>query len=53
LNEPSPSLKKGGGTPAGEVRQRTVRGKLVNPNLDLDRTSQLDALDDQARFNQK
>ena len=46
-------FEQGGGIPAGEVRQRTVRGKLVNPNLDLDRTSQLDALDDQARFNQK
>jgi antitoxin ParD1/3/4 len=44
---------QGGGIPASEVRLHTVRGKLVNPNLDLDRTSQLDALDDQARFTQK
>jgi len=33
-------FEQGGGIPASEVRQRTVRGKLVNPNLDLDRTSQ-------------
>jgi len=28
----------------------TVRGELVNPNLDLDRTSRLIELDDQAHF---
>jgi hypothetical protein len=38
---------------ASRFRLHTVRGKLVNPNLDLDRTSQLDALDDQAQFKQK
>ncbi|HTD43530.1 MAG TPA: DUF6364 family protein [Bryobacteraceae bacterium] len=38
---------------ASHFRLRTVRGKLVNPNLDLDRTSQLVELDDQARFKRK
>ena len=42
-------------TPSATSRFRlhTVRGKLVTPNLDLDRTSQADEMDDQARFKQK
>jgi ribbon-helix-helix CopG family protein len=31
-------------------RLHTVRGKLVNPDLDLDRTSRLVELDDQDQF---
>jgi hypothetical protein len=31
-------------------RLHTVAGKLVNPELDLDRTSALDALDDELGF---
>jgi hypothetical protein len=42
---PSPS--------ASRFRLHTVRGKLVNPNLDLDRTSHLVELDDQAQFKHK
>jgi len=38
---------------ASRFRLHTVRGKLVNRNLDLDRTSQLVELDDQAQFKQK
>jgi Ribbon-helix-helix protein, copG family len=38
---------------ASRFRLHTVRGKLVNPNLDLDRNFQRDALDDQAQFKQK
>ena len=37
--------------PAPEVfRLHTVRGKLVNPRLDLDRTSALAAADDEADY---
>jgi|HubBroStandDraft_4_1064222.scaffolds.fasta_scaffold501834_2 hypothetical protein len=35
-------------TPAPPFHLYTVRGKLVNPNLDLDRTSALVAADDEA-----
>jgi hypothetical protein len=33
-----------------KFRLRTVRGKLVNPAIDLDRTSALVAGDDETRF---
>ena len=38
---------------ASSFRLHTVLGKLVNPNLDLDRTSHLVELDDEARFKYK
>ena len=58
---------QGGGIPGSEVRprlqellssaspfrQHTVRGKLVNPDLDLDRTSHLVEREDQAQFKRK
>ena len=34
-------------------RLYTVRGKLVNPNLDLDRTSGLVTLDDEAAYSHR
>jgi hypothetical protein len=37
-------------TPALPFRLHTVRGRLVEPGLDLDRTSALVALDDEAEF---
>lgn len=37
-------------TPAVPFRLHTVRGRLVEPGLDLDRTSALVALDDEAEF---
>jgi hypothetical protein len=37
-------------TPAPPFRLHTVRGKLVNPDLDLDRTSALIAMDDEAAY---
>jgi hypothetical protein len=36
--------------PAPPFRLHTVRGKLVQPNLDLDRMSALLALDDETEF---
>lgn len=33
-----------------EFRLHTVRGKLVNPELDLDRTSSILAAEDEERF---
>jgi hypothetical protein len=38
---------------ASRFRLHTVRGKLVNRNLDLDGTSRLVELDDQVRFKRK
>lgn len=38
------------GKPAPAFRLYTVRGKLVNPNLDLDRTSGVVAQEDEAAF---
>jgi hypothetical protein len=41
------------GEPSAAVppfRLHTVRGKLVHPELDLDRTSALEALDDASKF---
>jgi len=38
---------------APPFRLHTVRGKLVNPDLDLDRTSALLALDDEATYGRK
>ena len=38
-------------TPA--FRLHTVRGRLVNPNLDLDRTSALVVMEDDAKFGGK
>jgi hypothetical protein len=35
---------------APPFRLHTVRGKLVQPNLDLDRTSALVAIEDEAEF---
>jgi hypothetical protein len=35
---------------AGKFQLHTVRGKLVRPDLDLDRTSALIALDDEAAY---
>ena len=35
---------------AQKFRLHTVRGKLVNPNIDLDRTSALLVADDEAEF---
>lgn len=37
-------------TAAPPFRLHTVRGRLVNPSLDLDRTSELVAMDDQAHY---
>jgi hypothetical protein len=37
-------------TPDLPFQLHTVRGRLVQPNLDLDRTSALVALDDEAEF---
>ena len=34
-------------------RLHTVRGKLVNPDVDLDRTSALIAMDDEAAYGRK
>jgi uncharacterized protein (DUF1697 family) len=34
-------------------RLHTVRGRLVNPNIDLDRVSSLVAMDDEAKFRRK
>ena len=39
--------------PARSFRLRTVRGRLVNQDLDLDRTSGLVAMDDEASFSGK
>ena len=36
--------------PAPPFQLHTVRGRLVQPNLDLDRTSALVAIDDEAEF---
>ena len=36
--------------PASPFLLHTVRGKLVNPNLDLDRTSALEVHDDEEKF---
>ena len=38
---------------APPFRLHTVRGRLVNPNVNLDRTSELLALDDEADFSRK
>ena len=39
-----------GASPGGNFHLHTVRGKLVQPQLDLDRTSALVALDDEAGY---
>jgi len=38
------------GPAPGAFRLHTVRGKVVDPNLDLDRTSALVAADDEAEY---
>jgi len=38
---------------AKPFRLHTVRGKLLNPNLDLDRTSALIAADDEAEYHDR
>ena len=43
-------LARDNGGPAPPFRLHTVRGKLVQPGLDLDRTSALVALDDESAF---
>jgi hypothetical protein len=40
-------------SPAPSFRLHTVRGRLVNPGLDLDRTSALVAADDELRFSRR
>ncbi|MCX6623348.1 MAG: antitoxin [Acidobacteria bacterium] len=42
------SREQSGGAP--EFRLHTVSGRLVNPELDLDRSSALLALDDEAEY---
>jgi hypothetical protein len=37
-------------SPSPSFRLHTVRGRLVNPDVDLDRTSALIASDDELRF---
>jgi hypothetical protein len=37
-------------TAAPAFKLHTVRGRLANPNLDLNRTSQLDVNEDESRF---
>jgi hypothetical protein len=43
-------LAKKASAVAGRFRLHTVRGRLVQPGLDLDRTSALDVADDEAAF---
>lgn len=43
-------LSPRGGRPRGKVRLPTVRGRLVNPELDLDRTSALTVAEDESYF---
>ena len=45
--------RKAASSAAPSFRLRTVRGRLVNPNLDLDRTSALVASDDELRFSRR
>jgi hypothetical protein len=43
-------LARDSGMPDAEFKLHTVRGRLVRPDLDLDRTSALVALDDEPEF---
>ena len=40
-------------SPVPPFRLHTVRGKLVNPDLDLDRTSALISMDDEMAYGRK